>query len=76
MFAAAFAILVIGYAAAYSGASNLFTGGKGWGFMQAMLGPNKGKNSSMAGMAALIQPVDNSPTATPPATATTPVINT
>lgn len=34
------ALVVIGYALFYSGASNLFTGGQGWGFLQALL--NKG----------------------------------
>lgn len=34
------ALVVIGYALFYTGASNLFTGGQGWGFLQALL--NKG----------------------------------
>lgn len=34
------ALVIIGYALFYSGASNLFTGGQGWGFLQALL--NKG----------------------------------
>jgi len=33
-------LLIVGYALFYSGASNLFTGGQGWGFLQALL--NKG----------------------------------
>lgn len=33
-------LFIIGYALFYSGASNLFTGGQGWGFLQALL--NKG----------------------------------
>ena len=33
-------MFIIGYALFYSGASNLFTGGQGWGFLQALL--NKG----------------------------------
>ena len=34
------ALVIVGYALFYSGASNLFTGGQGWGFLQALL--NKG----------------------------------
>lgn len=34
------ALIIVGYAVFYSGASNLFTGGQGWGFLQALL--NKG----------------------------------
>lgn len=34
------ALVIIGYALFYTGASNLFTGGQGWGFLQALL--NKG----------------------------------
>jgi hypothetical protein len=34
------ALWIVGYAVFYSGASNLFTGGQGWGFLQALL--NKG----------------------------------
>lgn len=35
------ALAVLGYALFYSGASNLFTGGSGWGFLQSLL--NKGE---------------------------------
>lgn len=35
------ALAVVGYALFYTGASNLFTGGKGWGFLQSLL--NKGE---------------------------------
>lgn len=39
------ALWIVGYAMFYSGASNLFTGGQGWGFLQALL--NSGtKNQS------------------------------
>lgn len=39
------AMFIVGYALFYTGASNLFTGGQGWGFLQALL--NKGtKNQS------------------------------
>lgn len=40
MKALAIALIIIGYALFYSGASNLFSGGQGWGFLQALL--NKG----------------------------------
>lgn len=38
---AGMALAVVGYALFYTGASNLFTGGKGWGFLQSLL--NKGE---------------------------------
>lgn len=38
---AGLALGVLGYALFYTGASNLFTGGKGWGFLQSLL--NKGE---------------------------------
>lgn len=31
------ALIIVGYALFYTGASNLFTGGQGWGFLQALL---------------------------------------
>lgn len=31
------ALIIIGYALFYTGASNLFTGGQGWGFLQSLL---------------------------------------
>ena len=34
-------LFIIGYALFYTGASNLFTGGQGWGFLQSLL--NKGE---------------------------------
>jgi hypothetical protein len=34
------ALVIVGYALFYTGASNLFTGGQGWGFLQSLL--NKG----------------------------------
>ena len=34
------ALIIVGYAMFYTGASNLFTGGQGWGFLQSLL--NKG----------------------------------
>jgi hypothetical protein len=38
---AGMALAVVGYALFYTGASNLFTGGHGWGFLQSLL--NKGE---------------------------------
>lgn len=38
------ALGILGYALFYTGASNLFTGGKGWGFQQSLL--NKGEANS------------------------------
>ena len=40
------ALFIVGYALFYSGASNLFTGGQGWGFLQALL--NKGTANASA----------------------------
>lgn len=34
------ALVIVGYATFYTGASNLFSGGQGWGFLQSLL--NKG----------------------------------
>lgn len=41
---AGMALAILGYALFYTGASNLFTGGKGWGFQQSLL--NKGEANS------------------------------
>lgn len=41
MKAVGIALAIVGYALLYSGASNLFTNGQGWGFLQALL--NKGE---------------------------------
>lgn len=53
------AMFIIGYALFYSGASNLFSGGQGWGFLQALLNrgtanqsginPNSGGSSGSKG---------------------------
>lgn len=51
MVVAGYALLILGYAALYSGLSNVMTGGKGWGFMQSLIG--KGGNSSMDGISTL-----------------------
>lgn len=42
-------LLVIGYALLYSGASNLFTGGQGWGFLQSLLNKGEENNSGSVG---------------------------
>lgn len=48
------ALLLVGYAFLYSGASNLAQGDKGWGFLESLLGPNfnkgqfKGANTKLA----------------------------
>lgn len=42
-------LLVIGYALLYSGASNLFTGGQGWGFLQSLLNKGEENNSGSLG---------------------------
>jgi hypothetical protein len=31
------ALVIVGYALFYTGASNLFTGGQGWGFLQSLM---------------------------------------
>ncbi len=43
MKAVGIALAIVGYALLYSGASNLFTGGQGWGFLQSLL--NKGEEN-------------------------------
>jgi|SRR5882672_859174 len=47
MKAAGIAFAIVGYALFYAGASNLFSGGKGWGFLQSLL--NKGELNSSLG---------------------------
>ena len=42
---AGMALAIVGYALFYTGASNLFTGGKGWGFLQSLLNKGEGNNS-------------------------------
>lgn len=49
---AGMALGVIGYALFYTGASNLFTGGKGWGFLQSLL--NKGEANQSGAFGNLI----------------------
>lgn len=49
MRAAGIAFAIIGYALFYAGASNLFSGGHGWGFLQSLL--NKGEaNNTLANL--------------------------
>lgn len=42
-------LAIIGYALFYTGASNLFTGGKGWGFLQSLLNKGEQNNSGYSG---------------------------
>lgn len=44
---AGMALAILGYALLYSGASNMLTGGNGWGFLQALL--NKGTPNATLG---------------------------
>lgn len=37
MKAVGLALWIVGYAVFYTGASNLFTGGQGWGFLQSLI---------------------------------------
>lgn len=53
------ALVIVGYALFYTGASNLFTGGQGWGFLQSLMNagtanqsgsvPNSGSGKSDGG---------------------------
>jgi hypothetical protein len=47
-----FGLFIVGYALLYSGASNLFTGGNGWGFMQSLLNKGEG-NNDLSGISSL-----------------------
>jgi hypothetical protein len=49
MKAVGIALAVIGYALLYSGASNLFTGGQGWGFLQSLLNKGEANQSGSVG---------------------------
>lgn len=49
---AGMALAIIGYALLYTGASNLFTGGNGWGFLQSLL--NKGEANTSGGFSGLL----------------------
>lgn len=44
---AGMALAILGYALLYSGASNMLTGGNGWGFLQSLL--NKGTPNATLG---------------------------
>lgn len=43
------ALVIVGYALFYTGASNLFTAGQGWGFLQALLNKGTGNQSGKVG---------------------------
>lgn len=61
MLAVGIGAIILGYAFAYSGISNMNTGGHGWGFFQSLV--NRGGNSSTSAMASFvsgIQPQGNS----------------
>jgi hypothetical protein len=49
MKAVGIALAIIGYALLYSGASNLFTGGQGWGFLQSLLNKGEANQSGSIG---------------------------
>lgn len=49
---AGMALAIVGYALLYTGASNLFTGGHGWGFLQSLL--NKGEANTSGGLSNLL----------------------
>jgi len=49
MKAAGIALAIVGYALLYSGASNLFTGGQGWGFLQSLLNKGEANQSGSIG---------------------------
>lgn len=53
MLSAGIGLIVLGYAMAYSGISNITTGGKGWGFFQSLV--HRGDNTGTTAMAAFIQ---------------------
>lgn len=46
---AGMALIVVGYALFYTGASNLFTSGNGWGFLQSLLNKGESNNSNSFG---------------------------
>lgn len=55
MGAAGIAAIIIGYAFAYSGISNLMSGGKGWGLFHTMTG--RGDNTSGASAASFVNQI-------------------
>jgi hypothetical protein len=52
MKAVGIALAIVGYALLYSGASNLFTGGQGWGFLQSLLNKGEANQSGKLGNSA------------------------
>lgn len=68
--------IILGYAFAYSGISNLTTGGKGWGLFQSLMNKGQGNTGvSFASFVQQIQPQGNSGSSTP-GNATPPVSGT
>lgn len=72
MIAAGIGLIILGYALVYSGASNLTSGGKGWGLLQSMTGKGTNTNISLSNFIGEIQPQGNSG-APAPASAQSPV---
>ena len=75
MTAAGMGFIILGYAFAYSGISNLITGGKGWGLLQSITGKGQNTNISLSNFVSDIQPLGNSGSPTP-AAAPTPISGT
>lgn len=66
MGAAAIGLIIIGYGFAYSGISNLVTGGKGWGLLHALANKQTGNTPiSFSSFVSQIQPQGNSGSSTP-----------
>lgn len=59
MVAGGMALILVGYGFAYSGLSNLLTGGKGWGFLQSMTGKGANTPLSLANFTSNITPLGN-----------------
>ena len=78
MLAAGIGLIIIGYTLLYSGASQISTGGKGWGIVQSFTGhepsafQGSGNPPAFDTLFANVKPQGNSGAATPPA-ATPPV---
>lgn len=75
MLTAGIGLIVVGYAFAYSGISNLISGGKGWGLIQSLSGKGTNTSISVASFVQQIQPQGNSGS-TAPGPATPPVSGT
>jgi hypothetical protein len=72
MIAAGIGLIILGYAFAYSGISNLTSGGKGWGLLQSVTGKGTNTNISLSNFIGDIKPLGNSG-APAPASAPSPV---